>query len=110
MSLDVEMNIHIRNQRSDNPIRTVETAFRSIQKFVNYLVVNNNRYLLYTVDSIIFGISLPDYPSRIVESNSPRSFCSFSIFCLLNILINNTKSACYRFKTAKFRFSIFDTF
>ena len=36
-------------------------------KFVYFLVVNNNKYLSHVVDNIIFGISVPDYPSRTVE-------------------------------------------
>ena len=40
------------------------------------LVVNNNKYLSYVVDNIIFGISVPDYLSRTVESNSLRIFCN----------------------------------
>ena len=36
--------------------------------FLYILVVNNNKYLSYVVDNIIFGISVPDYPSRTVET------------------------------------------
>ena len=41
-------------------------------EFCYFLIVNNNKYLSYDVDNIIFGISVPDYPSRTVESNSLR--------------------------------------
>ena len=37
-------------------------------KFVYFLVVNNNKYLSHVVDNIIFGINVPDYPTRTVES------------------------------------------
>ena len=47
------------------------------------LVVNNNKYLSYVVDNIIFGISVPDYPSRTVESNSLRLSWNFCIFCIV---------------------------
>ena len=50
---------------------------------VYFLFKKTNKYLPYVVDDIIFGISVPDYPSRTVESNSLRSFWNFSIFCLL---------------------------
>ena len=44
-----------------------------ILKFIYFLVVNNNNeYLLHVVDNIIFGINVPDYPSRNVESKSLR--------------------------------------
>ena len=67
----------------------------TILKFVYFLVVNNNKYLSYIVDNIIFGISVllfsvySDYPSRTVESKSLRLFWNFSKFCLP-----------YEFKTA----------
>ena len=44
------------------------------------LTVNNNKYLSYVVDSIIFGISVPDYPSRTVESKSLRLYWNFRYF------------------------------
>ena len=50
---------------------------------VYFLFKKTNKYLPHVVDDIIFGISVPDYPSRTVESNSLRSFWNFSIFCLL---------------------------
>ena len=53
-------------------------------------------------------MSVPDYPSRTVGSNSLRSFWNFIIFCLLYIHINNNKFAYDKFKTAKFGFSMFD--
>ena len=79
-------------------------------KFVNFLVVNNNKYLSYVVDNIIFRISVPDYPSRTVESNSLCLFWNFCIFCLLYIHINNNKFTYDKFKSAKFGLSIFDMF
>ena len=80
----------------------------TILKFVYFLVVNNNKYLSYVIDNIIFGISVPDYPSRIVESNSLRLFWNFCIFCLLYIHINDNKFTYDKFKSAKFGFSILD--
>ena len=74
------------------------------------LVTNKNYYLPHVVDNFIFGISVPDYPSRTVESNTLRLFCSFGRFCLLYILINNDKFRYDNFKTTKFGFSIFDMF
>ena len=56
--------------------------------------------------SIIFGISVLDYPSRTVESKSLRLFWNFGIFCLLYIHINNKKFTYDKFKTEKFGFSI----
>ena len=71
----------------------------TILKFVYFLVVNNNKYLPYVfvltkyllnvVDNNIFGISIPNYPSRTVESNSLRLFCNFGVFCLLYIHITS---------------------
>ena len=62
------MNVH------DYPSRTVETTFSStILKFVYFLVVNNNKYLPDAVDSIIFGIGVPNYPSRTVETTMTNS-------------------------------------
>ena len=80
----------------------------TILKFVWNLFVNNNKYLPHVVDNIIFGISVPDYPSRTVESNSLRSFRNFTISCLLYTHINNNKFTCDKFRTAKF--STFDMF
>ena len=82
----------------------------TILKFFFFKVVNNNKYFSYVVDSIIFGISVPDYHSRTVESKSLRLFWNFSIFCLLYIHINNNKFTCDKFKSAKFGFNIFDVF
>ena len=59
----------------------------SYQKFVYFYAVNNNKYFSHVVDKlpkiIIFGISVPDYPSRTVESNPLRSFWNFSILFTL---------------------------
>ena len=62
-----------------------------ILKFVYFLVVKNNKYLSNVVNNIIFGIGVPDYPSRTIESNSQRLFWNFCIFCLLYIHIDNNK-------------------
>ena len=35
---------------------------RIILKFVYFLVVNSNKYSSHVVDTIIFGISVPDFP------------------------------------------------
>ena len=83
---------YIRNERTRLPYKNRwNHVSGTILKFVYYLVVNNNKYLLHDVDSIIFGINVLDYPSRTVESKSLRLFCNFNIFCLLYIHINNNK-------------------
>ena len=65
----------IRNQRPRLPQQNRwNTASGTILKFVYLLVVSNNKYLSYVVDSIIFGISVPDYPSRTVESTFLEQF------------------------------------
>ena len=73
------------------PVVTLKPCFWDNSVFVYILVVNNNKYLSYVVDNIIFGISVPDYPSRTVETNSLRIFWNFCISCLLYIHINNNK-------------------
>ena len=40
----------------------------------------------YIVDNIIFGISIPDYPSRTVESNS-RDYFGISVYFVYFIFI-----------------------
>ena len=89
------------------PSRTVETTFSStILKFVQFLVVNNNNnnYLPHVVDDIMFRISVSDYPSRTVESNSLRLFGNFSIFCLLYVhIVNSTKFTYDKSKNCKIR-------
>ena len=52
----------------NDPSRTVEIVSGTILKFIYFLVLNNNKYLSYVVDNIIFGINVPDYPSRTVET------------------------------------------
>ena len=76
--------------QSARPISQVSWnhVFVSIQKFVFFLVVNNNKYLPHVVENIMFGISVPDYPIRTVENNSLRLFWNFGIFCLLYIHVN----------------------
>ena len=106
------MLLTISNSESAYPITPVVTLkprFWGNSVFVYILVVKNNKYVSYFVDNIIFGISVPDYPSRTVESNSLRLFWNFCIFCLLDIHINN-KFTYDKFKSAKFGFSIFDMF
>ena len=76
------MLLTISYSESAYPITLVETLkprFGTILKFVYFLVVNNNNYLSYVVDNIIFGISVPDYPSRNVET----TFWDNSEICLL---------------------------
>ena len=90
------------------PVVTLKPRFWDNSVFVYILVVNNNKYLPYFVDNIIFGISVPDYPCRTVESNSLRLFWNFGIFCLLYIHINNNRFTYDKFKSAKFGFSIVD--
>ena len=92
------------------PVKLLNHVSGTILKFVHLLVVNNNKYLSHVVDSIIFRISVPDYPSRTVESNSLRLFWNLCIFCLLYIHMNNNKFTYDKFKSAKFGFSILDMF
>ena len=102
---------HIRNQRSPLPLYNPwNHASGTILKFVYFLVVNNNKYLSCVVDNIMFRTSVPDYPSRTVESNSLRLFWNFCIFCLLYIHIDNNKFIFHKFKSAKFGFNILDMF
>ena len=84
------------------PVATLKPRFWDNSVFVYIIVVNNNKYLSYLVDNIIFAISVPNYPSRTVESNSLRLFWNFCISCSLYIHINNTKFTYDKFKTAEF--------
>ena len=98
---------HIRNQRTRLPLYIPWNHISgTILKFVYLLFVNNNKYLSQLVHIIIFGISVPDYPSRTAENKSTRLFWNFCIFCLLYIHINNNKFTYDKFKSAKFGFSI----
>ena len=56
------------------PVEPLKPRFWDNSVFVYILVLNNNKYLSYVVDNIIFGISVPDYPSRTVESTFPGQF------------------------------------
>ena len=61
------MLLTISYSESANPITPVEPLkprFWGNSESVYFLVVNNNKYLSYFVDTIIFGISEPDYPSN----------------------------------------------
>ena len=93
----------IRNLPSNYPSRTVEIVSGTILKFIYFLVVNNNKYLSYFVGNIIFGISVPDYPTRTVESNSLRLFWKLCIFCLLYIHINNNKFTYWQIQNCQIR-------
>ena len=57
------------------PVDSLKPRFWDNSVFVYILVLNNNKYLSYVVDSIIFGISVPDYPSRLVETTFLGQFC-----------------------------------
>ena len=50
------------------PVEPLKPRFWDNSEICLLLVVNNNKYLSYIVDNIIFGISVPDYPSRTVET------------------------------------------
>ena len=69
-SISVYVTVNL-NQSSSQVIlekNPVETAFLdTILKLVYFLVVNN-KYLRHIVDNILFGISVPDHPSRNVET------------------------------------------
>ena len=56
------------------PVEQLKPRFYTILKFVYFLVVNNNKYLVHVVDNIIFGISVPDYLSRTVETTLLAQF------------------------------------
>ena len=79
------------------PVKLLNHVSGTILKFVHLLVVNNNKYLSHVVDSIIFRISVPDYPSRTVESKSLRLFCNlvyfvYFIFIQTTIYLHMTNS------------------
>ena len=65
---------------SITPVEPLKPRFYTILKFVYFLVVNNNKYSVHVVDNIIFGISIPDYPSRTVETTFLAQFLSLSTF------------------------------
>ena len=73
------------------PVEPLKPRFQPNSEICLLLIVNNNKYLTHVVENIIFGISVPGYHSRTVESNSLRLYWNFSIFCLLYIHINNNK-------------------
>ena len=107
------MSLTLSNSESAyliTPVVTLKPRFWDNSVFVYILVVNNNKYLSYVVDNIIFGISVPDYPNRTVESKSLRLFCNFGVFCLFYIHINNNEFTYDKFKSTKFGFSILDMF
>ena len=92
------------------PVEPLKPRFWNNYEICLLLVVNNNKYSSHVVDIITFGISVPDYHSRTVESKPLRLHWNFSIFCLLYIHINNNKFTYDKFKSAKFGFSILDMF
>ena len=54
---------------SDYPsIHVGTTSLGQVWNLFTFHVVNNNIYLSHVVDNIIFWISVPDYPSRTVET------------------------------------------
>ena len=56
------------------PVEPLKPRFYTILKFVYFLFINNNKYLVHVVDSMIIGISVPDYPSRTVETTLLAQF------------------------------------
>ena len=66
------MSLTLSNSESAyliTPVVTLKSRFWDNSVFVYILVVNNNnKYLSYVVDNIIFGINVPNYPSRTVET------------------------------------------
>ena len=68
--------LHSGLSNSKQPIVAVENTFLDNLKFVYFSVVNNQIFIKCCW--FVFGISIPDYPSRIVESNLLRSFLEFS--------------------------------
>ena len=61
------------------PVATLKPRFWDNSVFVYIIVVNNNKYLSYVVDNIIFVISVPDYPNKTLK---PRFWYNSEI-CLL---------------------------
>ena len=59
---------------SITPEVTLKPRFWDNSVFVYIIVINNNKYLSYIVDNTIYGISEPDYPSRIVETTFLAQF------------------------------------
>ena len=79
------MILALITSESAHPVIQVEPLkrFWDNSEIFLLLIVNNNKYSLHGVDNIIFGISMPDYPSKTVERKSLRLFCNFGLFCLL---------------------------
>ena len=50
------------------PAESLKPRFWDNSEICLLLILNNNKYLSYVVDMIIFGISVPNYPSRTVET------------------------------------------
>ena len=80
------------------PVEPLKPRYWNNSEFVYFLVVNNNKYLPHVVDNIIFGISVPDYPSRTVESKSLRLLCNLVYFVYfifiettMNLYMTNSK-------------------
>ena len=90
-------------------IFTFNRVSSTILKFVDFLVVNNNKYSSYVVDSIIFRISVPDYPGRTVRSDSLRSFWNFSYFVyfLIDSRLRNSDSAFFAIISSGYIFQNF---
>ena len=70
-----------------NPLEPLKPRFLHISEMCLLFSRKQQQILSYVVDNIIFRISIPDYPSRTVESKSLRLFCNFGVFCLLYIHI-----------------------
>ena len=63
--------LKISYSESAYPITLVETLkprFWDNSEVCSLLVVNNNKYVSCVAENFIFGISVPDYSSRTVES------------------------------------------
>ena len=51
------------------PVATLKPRFWDNSVFVYFLVVNNNKYLSYVVDNIIFGISVLNTPVKPLKAS-----------------------------------------
>ena len=56
------------------PVEPLKARFWDNSEICLLLVVNNNKYVSCTIENFIFGISVPDYPSRTVETTLMAQF------------------------------------
>ena len=56
------------------PVEPLKARFWHNSEICLLLVVNNNKYVSCVVENFVFAISVPDYPSRSVESTFLAQF------------------------------------